>query len=39
MRDTFWVGIYPGMTEAMAAYMVQTIAEFQGKNKHDIYFS
>ncbi len=25
MRDTFWVGVYPGMTEAMAAYMAETI--------------
>ena len=30
MRDTFWVGIYPGMSGEMLAYMVQTIAEFAG---------
>jgi len=30
MRDTFWVGVYPRMTREMVAYMVQTIAEFQG---------
>ncbi len=23
MRDTFWVGVYPGMTEEMVGYMVQ----------------
>ena len=25
MRDTFWVGVYPGMTEEMIGYMVETI--------------
>ena len=25
MRDTFWVGVYPGMTEAMVAYLAETI--------------
>ena len=30
MRNTFWVGVYPGMSEEMVAYMVQTIAEFSG---------
>lgn len=25
MRDTFWVGVYPGMTDEMIAYMVKTI--------------
>jgi CDP-6-deoxy-D-xylo-4-hexulose-3-dehydrase len=25
MRDTFWVGVYPGMTEPMLEYMVETI--------------
>jgi CDP-4-dehydro-6-deoxyglucose reductase, E1 len=25
MHDTFWVGVYPGMTEDMVAYMVETI--------------
>ena len=27
MRDTFWVGVYPGMTDDMIAYMVQIIKE------------
>jgi len=27
MRDTFWVGVYPGMTEEMVGYMVATIRE------------
>lgn len=25
MRDAFWVGVYPGMTDAMLDYMAQTI--------------
>lgn len=25
MGDTFWVGVYPGMTEEMIGYMVETI--------------
>lgn len=25
MNDTFWVGVYPGMTEEMVEYMVETI--------------
>lgn len=27
MNDTFWVGVYPGMTDAMIDYMAQVIAE------------
>ncbi len=27
MRDTFWVGVYPGMTDEMIDYMVKTIQE------------
>lgn len=27
MRDTFWVGVYPGMTDAMMDYMAQVIRE------------
>lgn len=27
MRDTFWVGVYPGMTDEMIDYMAQTIRE------------
>jgi CDP-6-deoxy-D-xylo-4-hexulose-3-dehydrase len=25
MNNTFWVGVYPGMTEEMMGYMVETI--------------
>ena len=28
MRDTFWVGVYPGMTDAMLDYMAATIHRF-----------
>ena len=27
MRDTFWVGVYPGMTDEMIDYMAQVIEE------------
>jgi CDP-4-dehydro-6-deoxyglucose reductase, E1 len=28
MRDTFWVGVYPGMTAEMIGYMVETIRKY-----------
>lgn len=28
MRDTFWIGVYPGMTEEMIAYMFESIKGF-----------
>jgi CDP-6-deoxy-D-xylo-4-hexulose-3-dehydrase len=28
MHDTFWVGVYPGMTPAMTEYMISTIKGF-----------
>lgn len=27
MKDTFWIGVYPGMTDAMLKYMADTIKE------------
>ena len=27
MNDTFWVGVYPGMTDEMIDYMAKTITE------------
>ena len=27
MRDTFWVGVYPGMSDEVVDYMAQTIQE------------
>jgi CDP-6-deoxy-D-xylo-4-hexulose-3-dehydrase len=28
MSRSFWVGVYPGLTEAMRAHVVRTIREF-----------
>ena len=28
MEDSFWIGVYPGMTEEMIDYMIKTIKEF-----------
>lgn len=33
MRDSFWVGVYPGMTKERIAYMAKVIAEGVGKGK------
>ena len=30
MNDTFWIGVYPGMTSAMLDFMIETIAGFAG---------
>lgn len=27
LKDTFWVGVYPGMTDEMIDYMAKTIRE------------
>ena len=27
MKDTFWVGVYPGMTDEMIDYMAKSICE------------
>lgn len=31
MNNTFWIGVYPGMTDEMLDYMVKTIKEFVAK--------
>lgn len=31
MKDTFWIGVYPGMTEKIIAYMIAGIREFVKK--------
>ncbi len=33
MNNTFWVGVYPGMTDEMLDYMVKTIKEFVAQYK------
>lgn len=32
MRDTFWIGVYPGLTEGMLVYMAETIHGFLKKS-------
>lgn len=32
MKDSFWIGVYPGLTEAMIRYMLEAISDFV-KNK------
>jgi CDP-6-deoxy-D-xylo-4-hexulose-3-dehydrase len=34
MRDTFWIGVYPGMTQAMLAYMAEMVHGFVKNNRH-----
>ena len=29
--NTFWIGVYPGLTDAMIDYMIMTIDEFMAK--------
>ncbi|RKX57302.1 MAG: hypothetical protein DRP28_06820, partial [Thermodesulfobacteriota bacterium] len=31
MRDAFWIGVYPGLTEEMLIYIVESIKEFVKK--------
>jgi CDP-6-deoxy-D-xylo-4-hexulose-3-dehydrase len=31
MRDSFWIGVYPGLTEEMINYMSETISDFVQK--------
>ncbi len=33
MNNTFWIGVYPGMTDEMLDYMVKTIKEFVAQYK------
>ncbi|WP_455667513.1 lipopolysaccharide biosynthesis protein RfbH [Phocaeicola sp.] len=33
MTNTFWIGVYPGMTEEMLQYMISTIKEFVAAHK------
>ena len=32
MNNTFWIGVYPGMTDEMLQYMISTIKEFCGQH-------
>jgi CDP-6-deoxy-D-xylo-4-hexulose-3-dehydrase len=31
MRDTFWIGVYPGMTDEMVDRMIEVVREGVGK--------
>ena len=33
MQDTFWIGVYPGMSEEMLAFMAKKLKEVVGKKK------
>lgn len=33
MRDTFWIGVYPGMTDEMLDYMIDTVVEAVERSK------
>lgn len=37
MKDAFWIGVYPGMTEAMLEFMaesiIEVVEEFEGKSE------
>ena len=35
MRDTFWIGVYPGMNQAMLEYMVEQIKKFAEVKQKD----
>lgn len=34
MNNTLWIGVYPGMTDEMLAYMVKTIKDFVSQHTH-----
>ena len=36
MNQTFWIGVYPGMTEAMLNYMVESARDFVHGGKNNI---
>ena len=33
MNNTLWIGVYPGMTDEMLAYMIKTIKDFVAQYK------
>ena len=32
MRNVFWIGLYPGLTDEMLDYVIDTISHFSEKN-------
>ena len=35
MEETFWIGVYPGMTEEKLDYMAQSIHDYFAQKKAD----
>ncbi len=33
MNNVFWVGVFPGLTEPMLDFIVETVTEFVGQAK------
>ena len=33
MNDTFWIGVWPGLTLPMLDYVIETLYKIQGKSK------
>lgn len=33
VKNTFWIGVYPGLTKEMLDFVIQTIFEFIGESK------
>ncbi|MBS3974091.1 MAG: lipopolysaccharide biosynthesis protein RfbH, partial [Actinobacteria bacterium] len=33
MRDSFWIGVYPGMSDEMLSYMADTLIHACGRKK------
>jgi CDP-6-deoxy-D-xylo-4-hexulose-3-dehydrase len=33
MNDTFWIGVWPGLSEKMLEYVVQVFYDFFGEKK------
>ena len=36
MNDSFWIGVYPGMTEEMIMYTVEQIREFAERGRSSV---
>jgi len=32
MRNTFWLGVYPGLTKEMLSFVVETVLSFLDRN-------
>ena len=34
MNDTFWIGVYPGMTEEMANFIIEKLSEILNQKRN-----